>query len=83
MFTSSHIFSLVAKKKLRINIFIHRILVEDGCVYLDISYKVKIMIKITIKWNPKRLRPPKEWMVHYPNAKFEVIFQNNYLSFIS
>jgi len=35
-----------------------------------------------IKWKPKRLQAPREWRVNYPDSRFEIISQENYLSFI-
>ena len=35
-----------------------------------------------IKWGDKVIRPPKDWSDNYPAATFEVINQQNYLSFI-
>ena len=35
-----------------------------------------------IKWKSPRGKPPKDWMAAYPDATFEVINQENYLTFI-
>ena len=36
------------------------------------------------KWNPKKtLKPPKAWKNNYPNATFEVINQDNFISFVT
>ncbi len=34
------------------------------------------------KWQPKKMTAPKEWLDNYPQASFEVISRENYLSFI-
>jgi hypothetical protein len=36
-----------------------------------------------IKWNGKKIKPPKEWLATYKNASYEVITRENYLDFIS
>lgn len=36
-----------------------------------------------IKWRANKLKEPSEWRKAYPNAHFEVINQDNYLSFIT
>jgi hypothetical protein len=35
-----------------------------------------------VKCKRGRRRPPKDWSAAYPDAAFEVIHQENYLSFI-
>jgi len=35
-----------------------------------------------IKWKSPRGKPPKDWMAAYPDATFEVINRENYLTFI-
>lgn len=36
-----------------------------------------------IKWKKSKTRPPKDWLVTYKNAKYEVIAKENYLEFIN
>ena len=35
-----------------------------------------------IKWEPKKISPPKDWNETYPHSEFLVISQDNYLEFI-
>jgi len=35
-----------------------------------------------IKYSPKKINPPSDWFEAYPNASFEVISRDNFLSFI-
>ena len=35
------------------------------------------------KWGNRKVRPPKIWMEKYPDATFEVITKENYLSFVT
>lgn len=35
-----------------------------------------------MKWGKARTRPPGEWRTAYPEASWEVITRDNYLSFI-
>jgi len=35
-----------------------------------------------IKWSAHRVNAPKDWRQHYPDAGFEVIHRDNYLSYI-
>ena len=34
------------------------------------------------KWNPKKIKIQKEWLNTYPNASFDVIHRDNYLTFM-
>jgi predicted AAA+ superfamily ATPase len=34
------------------------------------------------KWNPKKIKIQKEWLNTYPNASFDVIHRDNYLTFV-
>lgn len=38
---------------------------------------------IEIKWSPKKVRPPHNWLATYPNAEFTTISKENYLEFIA
>lgn len=38
---------------------------------------------IEIKWSPKRVRPPRDWLATYPNAEFSLVHRENYLDFIA
>jgi len=38
---------------------------------------------IEIKWSPKKLRPPHNWLATYRNAEFTTINRENYLEFIA
>lgn len=42
-----------------------------------------ILCGYEIKWGTKKVKPPKDWLETYKNAKFEVINKDNYLEFIS
>jgi len=35
-----------------------------------------------IKWGKKLSKPPKDWVEHYPDAKFQIINKETYLDFI-
>lgn len=35
------------------------------------------------KWKKSEVRPPKDWLVSYPESTFTVIHQENYLSFMT
>ncbi|MEE9167769.1 MAG: ATP-binding protein [Candidatus Neomarinimicrobiota bacterium] len=35
-----------------------------------------------IKWQKRRVKPPKDWLMTYNNSSFEVIDRGNYLTFI-
>lgn len=34
------------------------------------------------KWSPKKVKIQKEWLATYPNATFEVVHQDNFMSFV-
>lgn len=36
-----------------------------------------------IKWNKSKIKPPKDWLKTYKNAKYEIINKENYLEFIT
>lgn len=38
---------------------------------------------IEVKWSAKKVRPPRDWLVTYPNAEFSLIHRENYLEFIA
>ena len=38
---------------------------------------------VEIKWSPKKVRPPHNWLATYPNAQFSTINRENYLEFIA
>ncbi len=35
-----------------------------------------------VKWSPRRIKPIKDWLEAYPNARLETIHQENYLEFL-
>lgn len=35
------------------------------------------------KWGDKKAKPPKSWLEEYPEASFEVITKENYLTFVT
>lgn len=36
-----------------------------------------------IKWGKRKIKPPKDWLAAYKNARYEVISRENYLGFIT
>lgn len=36
-----------------------------------------------IKWQSKKIKPPKDWLETYKNAEYEIINKDNYLKFIT
>ena len=47
-----------------------------------IEEESEVLSGYEIKWNKSRVRPPKDWIQSYPNARFEVIHRDNYLKYI-
>jgi hypothetical protein len=35
------------------------------------------------KWNPKDVKPPKEWVTEYDNSEFKVVNKENFLEFVT
>jgi len=35
-----------------------------------------------IKWNKDNIKPPKDWLATYKEARFEIINKGNYLEFL-
>ncbi len=38
---------------------------------------------IEVKWSPKRVHPPRDWLTTYANAEFSLVNRENYLDFIA
>ena len=41
-----------------------------------------ILYGYEFKWSKQKVSVPKDWLETYEHAKFEVIHQDNYLSFV-
>jgi len=36
-----------------------------------------------IKFEPKKVQPPKDWIQNYPNSEYKLISKENYIEFIT